>query len=106
MIIKIRTTNDMIPRADGEGDFWRIFADVSGLHYGKQPIPANPAPPIERDQVNRYHFVSDDGSTLGNKTVAGMLLTFYEDGQPVEMFTNHECYLMNDNGRTIEQLYI
>ena len=105
MIIKVKTSKSGVPRRNGEGDFWRIFADVSKLQYGKQPIPTYPPPPREDDdEVNCYHWVSTDVEIAEVETL-GLFLSFYEDGYPTEVSTNHECYLMNDNGRTIEQLF-
>jgi hypothetical protein len=104
MILKIMTSKTNVPRTNGEGDFWRVFADVAGLQYGKQLVPAYPEPPIEEDDVNRYHWVSAPAAAEDDK-VLGMFLSFFEDGDPVEVYSNHAIYLMNDNGKTIEQLF-
>lgn len=104
MIIKVKITDESAPRGMYEGSFWRIFGDVTGLVYGKdsrEDTRRMGAPPSD-DDINRFQFITTPSA---QSLIEGLFLTFYEDGQPTEVFTNNECYLMNDSGKTIEVLH-
>jgi len=91
MILKVRTDDginiDDVPVKHS----WRMYDGVEGLHYtlyGSEKL---------LDSKHVQWATPADGEIL--------FAAFSTEAQgAVHLFVNTECYLLNDNGRTIERL--
>jgi len=103
MILKMRATND--PNSNlCPMESWRYFEDVQGLHYSvyasEEHFRKENATWGLPSDVQEIWFAEQkpaDGSIL--------FLAFHSESLgAVHLFCNTQCYLMNDNGKTIEKL--
>lgn len=101
MILKVRTNvdNNLCPK-----ESWRFYDGVEGLHYSIYPSEStffeeskNWGVPSDVQTIELCELKPVDGEILFaafNSAATG----------PVHLFCNTTCYLLNDNGRTIEKL--
>lgn len=107
MIIKIKTNNVNVHLSDSPTivESWRLFEGVQGLHY------------------TTYASESDLKSFAGKQELVEgvqeiwlvepkpvddiiMFLSFFSEATgATQIYCNTECYLLNDNGKTIERIY-
>jgi len=104
MIIKVRTTPNDCGNSSVDGKkqpiYWRVFGGVNRVAYGIETVYS-----VEKcDDVDYYELITESPCTTSEGQQA-LYLAFYDDDQPITIVTNHECYLMNDAGKTIEVLH-
>lgn len=104
MILKVRTDDgtsiDDVPVKHS----WRLYDGVEELHYtlyGSEKLLDSKyvqwGKPEDVQEIWHTHPKPADGEIL--------FAAFYTQTQgAVHLFVNTECYLLNDNGRTIERL--
>jgi len=96
MILKIKSNDHRAKQS------WRFIEDVTGLHfsvyadmddYNNSPVSTG---------VQEIHFTSTDITPAVQDILFAAFYT--ESLGAVHLFCDTECYLLNDNGRTIERL--
>lgn len=96
MILKVRAMADEIEQS------WRYFDNINGVHWTK--FHTRPPKDLPVDGVQYLWFMLPlSWPTEANRDIL-MVSFFSEATGPVEIWSETEVYLLNDNGKTIERL--
>lgn len=95
MILKVRAM------ADGLEQSWRYFDNINGVHWTKFPTRPPKDSPVEDVQYVWFMLPA----TWPKADTGILMVSFFSEATgPVELWSETEAYLLNDNGKTIERL--